>query len=119
MKLVLNSLKEYCKNESITDAGARKRISQKLVKSIQLDGHLYIIQESNEVYELKNKIKILNSKIKELKSSVLIYTKQDEQISKLENKIEKLEFENEKQRNSKEELYEKIIGQMDRLIIMK
>jgi hypothetical protein len=119
MKLVLTPIKEYCKKHSITDAGARKRVAQKLVKSCQLVGNLYIIEESNELEALKNKNRLLNSKIKELKSSALIYVKQEELINKLENKVELLENKLESQRNSKEELYEKVIGQMDRLITIQ
>ena len=56
----LITVKEYCKSENITDAGARKRVKSKLVNSIILNDITYIIVDSNkkdqEIKRLKNNL---------------------------------------------------------------
>lgn len=110
------SVKEYCKLKQITDAAARKHIAQGKVTSVSLDDQVYIVIESNEVDLLKQKLLIAKEKIKTLQAEALLYTTQQEQIIKLESKIDVLENKLEGQRESKEELYEKVIGQYDRLL---
>lgn len=112
----LLTVKEYCKLNQITDAAARKHIAHGKVVAISLDEQAYIVVESNEIDTLKTKLQISNQKIKTLQAEALLYTTQKEQIIKLENKIESLENKLEGQQESKERLYEKVIGQYDLLL---
>ncbi len=119
MILKLQTVKDYCKKNGITDAAARKRINTNSVDSCIYKKQVYIIIEDNTDEKHKHKIKELNSKIKILQSEALLYTKQDDLIEQQRLKIEKLEARNEKledklddQVAKKEELYEKVIGHM-------
>ena len=116
----LITVKEYCKSENITDAGARKRVKQKLANSIILNDITYIIVDSNkkdqEIKRLKNKLRNANDRIKLLKSEAQTIINQSEYINRLETKLEKLEDKVEKINDKKEELYEKVIGQMNMLL---
>lgn len=90
----LISVKEYCKRENITDAGARKRVSSGFVKSIILDDITYLIVENTrdqEVKDLKAKLRSANDKIKLLKAEKQVVLNQEAHIEKLENKIAELE----------------------------
>lgn len=110
------TVKEYCKVNKITDAAARKHITLGKVVAVSLEDQAYIVVESNEIDVLKNKLQLAREKIKTLQAEAVLYTTQEERIIKLENKIESLEDKIEGQRESKEELYEKVIGQYDRLL---
>lgn len=117
--LELVSIKDYCKRENITDAGARKRIVQKLAQSVKLGEIIYIVVENHEIEKLKSKLKDARKDIKLLKEQKKTVINQDEFIEKLEIKIERLEARNEVLNDKKENLYEKVIGQYDRLITHK
>lgn len=110
----LISVKDYCKREDISDAGARKRVALKQVKSVTLDDMLYIVDEHNEKQEaiktLRNKLRNATDKIKLLTAEKQTVIDQREHIKKLEEKIEKLEAKVEQITDKKEELYEKVIG---------
>lgn len=110
MKLQLITIKDYCKKHNISDVGARKRVKQKIVKSVILDELLYIVEESNEIDSLKHKLKLSNSKVRELKKDALLYLNQDALIRELKTKIDKLENKLDLQVEKKEELYEKVIS---------
>ncbi|MDP3445494.1 MAG: hypothetical protein Q8T08_21760 [Ignavibacteria bacterium] len=112
----LLSIKEYCKLNKITDAGARKQISSGKVVGVSIEDQAYIVIESNEIELLKASIRSAREKIKTLQAEALLYLNQSEQIKKLESKIEALENKIDVQRDSKEELYQKVIGQYDRLL---
>lgn len=117
---VLITLKEYCHREKITDAAARRRALQFL----KIDDLTYIVEDSNEVQELKNKNRNLTLKLKEQKARNEMYIRQDdlieeqkERIKKLEARTEALEWQIETQQNklieqveTKEKLYEKFIS---------
>lgn len=122
-KMELISIKDYCKRENITDAGARKRVSSKLVKSVILDEMLYIVEENNEKQEhiktLKNRLRNANDRIKLLTAEKTAVIDQKEHIRKLEEKIEKLEAKIETITEKKEELYEKVIGHFSMLQLPK
>jgi len=128
----LITIKEYCKRENITDAGARKRVSSKLVKSVILEEMLYIVEENNEKQEhiktLKNRLRNANDRIKLLTAEKQTVIDQKEHIRKLEEKIEKLETLSKEKiekleakietiTEKKEELYEKVIGHFSMLQI--
>lgn len=119
----LISIKDYCKREDISDAGARKRVASKLVKSVILDEMLYIVDENNEKQEtiksLKNRLRNANDKIKLLTAEKQTVIDQREHIKKLEEKIEKLEAKIETITEKKEELYEKVIGHFSMLQLPK
>lgn len=100
----LITIKEYCKFQKITDAGARKQITSGKIMGVILDDQTYIVIESNEIDLLKASLKSAREKIKTLQAQALLYSNQSEYIKKLETKIEDLE-------NKKDVLYEKVIGQ--------
>jgi len=117
MKPLLNlvSVKDYCKKFSITDAAVRKKIKNKTITSVIYDEITYVVIESDEVYKLKNQLKLKNQQLKTIKNELLLYTNQKETIDKLEAKIDKLEDKLEHTTEKKEELYEKVIGHMTQL----
>lgn len=112
----LLKIKEYCKLKSMTDAGVRKQIATGKAVSVSIDDQTYIVTESNEIDLLKASLKSAKEKIKTLQAEANLYINQAEQIKKLEKKIETLESKLEDQRDSKEELYQKVIVQYDRLL---
>lgn len=112
----LLTIKEYCKLNNITDAGARKQIATGKALSVSIDDQTYIVTESNEIDLLKASLRSAKEKIKTLQAEANLYINQSEQIKKLESKIETLENKLEDQRDSKEELYQKVIVQYDRLL---
>lgn len=112
----LLTIKEYCKLNNITDAGVRKQIATGKAVSVSIDDQTYIVTESNEIDLLKASLRSAKEKIKTLQAEANLYINQSEQIKKLESKIETLENKLEDQRDSKEELYQKVIVQYDRLL---
>jgi len=118
MILVLESVKDYCKKKHITDGAARKSIKSGKLQSIIVDDLTYLIIESNELELCKNKVKLLSSKNRELKNKLLLYTKQDEKIEKQEQRITYLENKLDKQVEKKEELYEKVISELNNLMLV-
>lgn len=107
----LITIKEYCKLQKITDTGARKQIASGKVASVTLDDQTYVVVESNEVDLLKASLKSAREKIKTLQAQALLYLNQLEHIEELKNKVELLEGKLDAQRDDKEKLYEKVIGQ--------
>lgn len=107
----LITIKEYCKLQKITDAGARKQIASGKAISVSLDDQTYIVIESNEVDLLKASLRSAREKIKTLQAQALLYLNQSEHIEELKNKVELLEGKLDAQRDDKEKLYEKVIGQ--------
>jgi len=118
MRLI--TVREYAKQEGLTEQGVRKRVTSKLIKSVQLDELTYIVIDDNRpgvIKDLKSKIKLLNSNIKTLKAQAQVVINQDEHIKKLENRVEYLEqklddlfTKLEESTSKKEELYEKVIS---------
>jgi hypothetical protein len=112
MKLI--TVKEYCKIEGITDAGARKRVSSELVKSVILDNITYVVVDSSrdqdEAKALKVRLRNANDKIKLLQAEKQTIVDQKDFIKKLEDKIESLENKLDAVQIKKDELYEKVIG---------
>lgn len=117
MKPVLNlvSVKDYCKKFNITDAAVRKKIKTETLTSVIYDDITYVVIESDEIYKLKNQLKLKTQQLKTIQNELLLYTNQKETIDKLEAKIEKLEDKLEHTTEKKEELYEKVIGHMIQL----
>jgi len=119
----LITVKDYCKREGITDAGARKKNPRELGKSIILNDITYIVEPGDPKKELIKtlRIKLRNAtdKIKLLTAEKQTIIDQREHIQKLEEKIEKLEAKVEAITEKKEELYEKVIGHFSMLQIPK
>lgn len=111
MKLI--TVREYAKQEGLSEQGARKRVSSKLVKSVQLEDTIYIIIEDTSqtiIKELRHKIKLLQSNIKSLKLEVRTVTNQSDYIARLEHRVTTLETKLDESTAKKEELYEKVIN---------
>lgn len=111
MKLI--TVREYATIEKISEQGARKRVASKLVKSVQLEGTIYIVVEDKSpaiIKELKQKIKLLNSNIKTLRLQSTAVMDQESYIHRLENRITMLETKLDESTAKKEELYEKVIN---------
>ena len=114
--LKLTSIRDYSKKNKITDAAVRKNKNLHLVKFHDLT---YVIENDESYEKLQNKSKIQTANIKALKNEIGQYTKQEElileqkqRIAKLEERIQMLEDKLDSQVAKKEELYEKVIGQM-------
>lgn len=112
----LLTVKEYCKVKEITDAGARKHIQSGKVPSVEIDGIAYVVIESAEIDTLKASLRSARERTKTLDAKLLRFTDQSEKIEKLEAKIESLEAKLDAQRDSKEKLYEQVIGEYNRLL---
>lgn len=117
--LVLLTVKEYCKKYAITDAAVRK---SNTISTVTFKDLTYVVIENNFIETLKNKIKLQIANTKSLRNELMIYTKQDEiineqkeRIKKLSERIESLEEKLDKQTDTKEMLYEKVIGHMLKL----
>lgn len=118
MRLI--TVREYAKQEGLTEQGVRKRVTSKLIKSVQLNELTYIVIDDNRpdvIKDLKSKIKLLNSNIKTLKAEAQVIRNQDEYVNKIENRVEYLEkklddlfAKLEESTSKKEELYEKVIS---------
>ena len=116
----LITVKEYCERERITDAGARKRVSQKLIKSIKLDKIIYIVinksTKDEKIESLKTKLKNSNDRVKLLRQKNLTVVNQDELIQELKERIKSLEEKLDKVQDKKDALYENVIAQMNMLL---
>jgi len=113
--LELITVKEYSKRENISDTASRKRLDKGLIQSIQLDEITYIIYKSdceNIIKDLKNKIKFQKEQIAKYKISFDANLNKDEKIKELEIELKEYIL---RERN----LYEKVIGQFDRMSITK
>jgi hypothetical protein len=113
--LELITVKEYSKRENISDTASRKRLDKGLIQSIQLDEITYIIYKSdceNIIKDLKNKIKFQKEQIAKYKISFDANLNKDEKIKELEIELKEYIL---RERN----LYEKVIGQFDRMSISK
>jgi len=90
------TIEEYCKNEDISDSGARKRVKQKKVKSAIIDEELHILIPSNKneiIKDLKHKITLKNKTIQSLRTFKKSANSEAEKIERLENKIDQLHKE--------------------------
>lgn len=113
--LELITVKEYSKREKISDTASRKRLDKGLIQSIQLDEITYIIYKSNYeniIKDLKNKNRIQREQITKYKQANEFYTNQEEKIKELEKDLKEYI---QRERN----LYEKVIGQLDKMMISK
>ena len=117
----LISIKDYCKAEKITDAGARKRVSQKLVKSIILDGLTYIVDESNskekKIKELRVKLRNSNDRVKLLRAKAEQAINQELYIKELKEEVKELRAKIETLHEKKEAIYEKVIEHQQMLML--
>lgn len=113
--LELITVKEYSKRENISDTASRKRLDKSFIQSIQLDEITYIVYKSdceNIIKDLKNKIKFQKEQIAKYKISFDANLTKNEKIKELETELKEYIL---RERN----LYEKVIGQFDRMSIAK
>lgn len=108
----LITVKDYCSKNKISDTAARKQITANKIESVVLDGITYIVIENNDKEKLKATLKLKNKEIQALKAKAQYFEDQKETIKKLEEKIEKMEDRIEKEREKKDEIYEKIFGEL-------
>ena len=120
MKILL-TIREYSKQEGLSEVAVRKRVSSKYNKSIQIDKITYIIHEDNKVQRLKERLKNSFSKIKELKLKLVIKTEQNQdkyreeierQNSIKDDKIKELEKDILTLRDNKDSMYERFLGEI-------
>ena len=111
--LELITVKEYSIREKISETASRKRLAQSLVHSTKLDGITYIVYRNNieqTIKDLKNKIKNQREQIARYKQASEFYINQDEKIKELEIELKEYVI---RERG----LYEKVLGQMDKLML--
>ena len=111
MKLI--TVKEYAKQQRISETAVRKRVTSKLCKSVQFNDLVYIVVKDNSpqiIKDLKSKIRLLNSNIKTLKAQATAVQNQADYIKRLENRVDTLEEQLQQSTAKKEELYEKVIN---------
>ncbi len=116
---ILSSVKEYAKKRGLSEQAVRKQVVSKLCESCVIDKITYIIDDDVEIKKLKQNIKNKNAQIRELKLKLELKTTDtnDKYIKELERQIQKLEKANKKKdkkidklHNSKDTLYENILG---------
>ena len=112
MKLI--TVKEYAKQEGLSEQGARKRVASKLVQSVQLeDNLLYVVVDDVSgvaIEKLKNRVKLLSAQVKTLKAESIAVMKQEEEIEYLRERVKSLETKLDDSTMKKEELYEKVLA---------
>ena len=111
--LELITVKEYSRREKISETASRKRLAQSLVQSTQLDGITYIVYINNTeqiIKDLKNKIKHQREQIARYKQASEFYVNQELKIKELEQDLKEYVT---RDRN----LYEKVIGQFDKMLL--
>jgi Fe2+ transport system protein B len=116
--LILSTIKEYTKIKGLSDTGVRKRVSQKLDKSVTIDNVMYIIHEDRTLEKLQNRLKNSNAKIRELKLKLDIKTDNkyleeiEKQNQKYEKKVKKLEKQILRLHEKKDRIYENALGSL-------
>ena len=111
--LELITVKEYSRREKISETATRKRLRQSLLHSTKLDDITYIIYKNNieqTIKDLKNKMKHQKEQIARYKQASEFYINQDEKIKELEKDLKDYVT---RERN----LYEKVIGQFDKMLL--
>ena len=111
--LELITVKEYSIREKISETASRKRLAQSLVQSTKLDDITYIIYKNNveqHIKDLKSKIRLQREQLSKLKLAAQFYINQDEKIKVLESELKDYVT---RERN----LYEKVIGQFDKMLL--
>ena len=118
--MILLTVKEYAKQEAISETAVRKRVLSGLCLSTQLNDLTYIAIEDNQpsiIKDLRNKIRLLNAKINTLKSESKAVNRQNDYVDKLESRVDYLESKIddlmtklEESTIKKESLYEKVLN---------
>lgn len=92
---ILLTVKEYAKQEGLSEQAIRKQVASKLCQSIIVDKITYIIIDDTTIKKLKQNIKNKNSQIRELKLKLEVKNSSDNDryIQELEKQNKKLEEE--------------------------
>ncbi len=117
--MVLITIREYSKQEGISEQATRKRVSSGIVKGCVVDGLQYIAMQDirdEVIKDLKAKIKLLNANNRAYKiksKSVLMQEKEfdylRQRIIGLEKDLKETQERLYSATDKKEELYEKVI----------
>lgn len=111
--LELITVKEYSRREKISETATRNRLAKSLVQSTKLDDITYIIYSNDielHIKDLKSKIRLQKEQLSKLKLAAQFYINQDEKIKFLESELKDYVI---RERN----LYEKVIGQFDKMLL--
>lgn len=111
--LELITVKEYSKRENISETATRKRLDKSLVLCTKHKDITYIIYENTveqQIKDLKAKIRLKNEIITKLKNQNSFFVNQESKISELEKDLKEYTI---RERN----LYEKVIGQFDKMML--
>jgi hypothetical protein len=115
--LKLITIKEYCKENDISDSGVRKQIKEKRLTSLVYNDLTYIVIESNVEDKLRDTIKLLREQKKTLKKEILglqkelsYYEDQKEELKLLKEDNRKLQLKYEERMDKQVNLMEKVVG---------
>ncbi len=111
--LELITVKEYSRREKVSETATRKRLAQSLVLCTKHNDITYIIYENTveqQIKDLKSKIRLKNEIINKLKNQNSFFINQDEKIKTLEAELKEYVV---RERG----LYEKVIGQFDKMML--
>ncbi len=111
--LELITVKEYSRRENISETATRKRLVQSLVQVTKLNDITYIIYQNN----IEQIVKDLKNKIKHQREQIARYKQVSEFYINQEDKIKELELELKEYVIRERGLYEKVIGQLDKIKI--
>lgn len=94
MKILL-TIKEYAKQEGLSEIAVRKRVSSNYNEIIKIGKETYIIEDDTIIQKLKQNLKNKNSQIRELKLKLSVQnsSNNDKYIQELEKQNKKLEEE--------------------------
>lgn len=113
LMLELITVKEYSNREKISETATRKRLAQSFINSTKIENITYIIYENpieQQIKELKSKIKLKNEIISKLRNQNKFFLNQETKINELEKDLKDYVI---RERG----LYEKVIGQLDKMML--
>ena len=113
--LELMTVKNYCLKSGYSDAGVRKKIASGSLVSLTYDELLYVALPTYAIATLETKVKTLRAQVKQLKTESRVYVSQDNLIQELKDEVSTLKESNRALQDAKDSLYEKVIGQQDRM----
>lgn len=103
--LKLITIKEYCKENNISDSGVRKQIKENKITSLVYNDLTYIVIESNVEDKLKDTIKLLREQKKTLTKQVLGLQKELSFYEDQKEELKELRIENKELNKEIREVY--------------